>query len=69
MYELVVTGRMLKEGWITPSQVGDAYRGAMDTLHAHTGVFGALGNTTLIFGFAVLLSVPLFWALCRLNKV
>ena len=69
MQELVDTETMLKEGWITPSQVGDAYRSAMDMLYAHTSVFETLGDMTLILGFAVLFSVPLFWAICRLNKV
>lgn len=65
MQYAIDTEKMLREGWLTPTQVGEIYSGVMDALHAQTGVFEALGNTTLAFGFAVLLSIPAMWAISR----
>lgn len=68
MQYAVDTGKMLREGWLTPTLVGEMYSGAMEALYAQTGVFEALGNATLAFGFAVLLSVPLMWAVSRRKR-
>lgn len=68
MQYAIDTEKMLREGWLTPTQIGEIYSGAMEFLYAQTGVFEALGNSTLAFGFAVLLSVPAMWAISRRKR-
>lgn len=69
MQTLVDTKSMLREGWLTPIQIKEAYRGAIDFLHAQTSIFQDLGAFSLVLGFAGLLSIPLIFALKHLNEV
>jgi len=69
MQNLFNTTRMFPEDWITPGGIGAIYRDAMDALYANFTVFQSLGDASLIFGVAALLTIPLVWVLARLNRV
>ena len=69
MQALFDTTRMFPETWIGPSDIGAFYKGMMDSLFANNAATEALGNMTLLAGFAALLAIPVLWALVRLNRV
>ncbi len=68
MQHVVDTGKILRGGWLTPHQLADFYNGVTEALFSQTGLFAALGNLSLVTGFAVLISVPLAWTMIRLNR-
>ena len=69
MQALFETTRMYPDSWITPGDIGAFYRSMMDMVFANNSVTAALGDMTLLAGFAAVLAVPLLWALVRLNRV
>ena len=69
MQALFDTTRMFPESWIGPSDIGAFYQGMMNAVFANNAVTGALGNMTLLAGFAGVLSIPAVWLLVRLNRV
>ena len=68
MLTLFETTRMYPESWITPSDIGAFYGTMTNVLFANNGVTTALGDMTLLAGFAAVLAIPFLWALIRLNR-